>query len=158
LAATALDPRIDRIIAATFTPTGSTSATELDLTGMDWLREQCDWATRSCSRPYKLVHLRGEVRLWPTPSVAGTLQLAVYRLPLSPMEADEDTPEIDEQHHDGLVDWMVYKAYQTKDGEQGDRERSQDALALFEARFGPRDSADVRRRQNERRRVTTRPI
>lgn len=153
-----LDPLILDITAASFTPTGSTTAIELDLTGMDWIRERCDWQTLACARPWKLAQGRGTARLYPLPSLGGTLQLAVYRLPALEMEDDGDEPEISVQHHDGLIDWMVYRGYQTKDAESEDRARGSDALALFEQRFGSRSDADTLRRQTERRRITTRMI
>jgi hypothetical protein len=150
---------IDRIDSATFTPSTGGLAQDMDLTGIDAIREFCDWQTRTCSRPYKLAHLsRGKLRLWPTPSVAGTLQLAVYRYPLLAMEDAEDEPEIGVEHHDGLVDWMLYRGLQPKDGEEGDPQRAEQALADFTERFGERPDADTQRRRRERRRITTRPI
>lgn len=153
-----LDPLILEVTAASFLPTGSTQATELTLCGMDWIRDRCDWQTLSCSRPWRIAQLRDTLRLYPLPSVAGTLSLAVYRLPANPIESTDDEPEIPVQHHDGLVDWMLYKAFSTKDSELEDAKRAADALALFEQRFGERNNADVQRRHVERRRVTTRMV
>lgn len=150
-----LHESVHRVDAAHLTLASGGRARELDLTGMDALREEYDWADRE-GRPCKLVHGQGTARLWPTPTQAGTLQLAVYRKPLYPIEDLQDEPEIAEEHHLGLIDWMLYRAYGTKDGEAGDDTRSSLALAEFEARFGERDNADVQRRHRERRRVTTR--
>lgn len=150
-----LDPSVDVIESAEFKGTTGRRR-NVTLTGMDWIRDQCDWSTRTSSAPCALAHVsRGQARLWPTPSVAGTLFLSVYRLPLNPLEDLDDEPEIDSDHHLGLVDWMLYRVYNDKDGELYDPERASAALAAFEDRFGERPSADVRRRQRERRRVTT---
>lgn len=153
-----LHSAVDVITAAEFLPgNGSTRRHQLDLTGMDWVRENCDWATRTSTRPIVLVHLdAGKVRIWPTPSVAGTLYLAVYRLPLNDLEDDGDEPEIPADQHMGLVDWMLYRVFSTTDSELENPKRAANALQEFELRFGPRQTADVRRRQRERRRVTTR--
>lgn len=151
-----LHTSVDVIAAAEFATLGGRRR-EIDLTGVDWIREQPDWSSRTSSRPRKLAHIsRAQARLWPTPSVAGTLYLAVYRLPLEAIEAPGDEPEIDVDHRLGLVDWMLYRVFNDKDGELFDPQRAQEALNDFEARFGERPSADVRRRHRERRRVTTR--
>lgn len=151
-----ISPLIDVITAASFTNASGGRPRNLDLKGLDWVHDQCDWQGRTSSRPGYLVHLRKQVRIWPTPSMAGTLSLAVYRLPLYPMEEEDDEPEIDADLHMGLVDWMLYRAHTPKDGEQEDTQRAANALAAFEERFGERPAADVRRRHRERRRVTTR--
>lgn len=152
-----LHSAVDVITAAEFLPSGSNNRRQLGLKGMDWVREQCDWSTRTSSRPGYLVHLAGgKARLWPTPSVAGVLYLAVYRLPLNDIEDDGDEPEIEAVHHMGLVDWLLYRVFSTPDSELENPKRAANALQEFELRFGPRPSADVRRRQRERRRVTTR--
>ena len=152
-----LHPSIDVIASASFTPDGSTRVQQMDLVGIDYVKEQCDWSTRTSNRPCHLVHLdRGQARIWPTPSIAGTLNLEVYRLPLYDLEDDGDEPEIDSDHHEGLLDWVLFRAYSVKDGELGDPSRASAALADFTDRFGERPDADSRRRQRERRRVTTR--
>lgn len=154
-----LDPAIFAIDTAAFTPTAGGRPSELDLVGMDWIEDQCDWRSKSCSRPGALAHYeRSRARIWETPSVAGTLALAVYRLPLNPIEDPDDEPEIAVEHHRNLVDWMLYRAYGMKDSEQYDVARSAAALARFEVNFGTRDTANVMRRHRERRRITTRPI
>lgn len=153
-----LDQAVFRVDAATFTPTSGGRPLDLNLVGIDFVRAQPGWDSREASRPWMAAVVGRELRLYPLPRVAGTLQLAVYRYPLDPLEDDGDEPEIDAQHHDGLVDWMLYRAYATKDGEQGDDARSRLALSEFTDRFGERETADVNRRRGERRRVTTRMI
>lgn len=154
-----LQPFVDVITHASFTATAGGRPREMDLLGMDWIREQCDWTTRSCSRPRVLAHVvttPAKVRLWPAPSVAGTLQLTVYRYPRFELEDSSDEPEIAEEHHLGLVDWMQFRVYDQKDSEQHDPDRASRALKAFTEKFGERPSASVQRRHRERRRCTTR--
>lgn len=153
-----LDSHINHIEAVSFTREDSLRPRDLDMTGMDSIRQDCAWHTRSSSRPYKAVHLEPQcsIRIWPTPSQAGTLELAVYRAPMFDLEDDDDEPEIPQRHHDGLVSWILYRVYSSKDSELNDDARAGAALAEFTSRFGQRDTADVMRRHRERRRITTR--
>lgn len=152
-----LHAAVDVIAAASFIPTGSTCRKELGLVGLDYIKDQCDWSTRTSSRPCHLAHLKkGQARIWPTPSVDGTLYLETYRLPLNDLEEDDDEPEIDEDQQLGLVAWMLFRAFSVKDAEMEDPARAKQALAEFIEQFGERPDADARRRQRERRRVTTR--
>lgn len=152
-----LDPRIFWVEDAEFQATSGGRPRRLDPKGMDWIRDQCDWQGRT-SRPDYFVHDDRSVRMWPTPSQAGTLTLTVHREPLYPMEDGADEPEIPQQHHEGLVQWMLYRAYSQKDSEIYDPQRAQPAYQRFVELFGERDSANVMRRHRDRRRITTRPI
>lgn len=153
-----LDPRIHAIENVSLQLTAGGRPTELDLVGMDEIRSRCDWKTKT-GRPTHAIHIdRLHLRIWPTPSTyyAGTLALEVYRHPYVEMDQPDDEPEIPAEHHLGLVDWLLWRTFSQKDGEQYDPGRANDALARFEERFGERDSADVMRRKRERSRVTTR--
>jgi hypothetical protein len=171
----ALDQRIDRIERVTFFPTTG-RPWDLILAGIDRIEQQrgghlytgWDWHTgygndsdwqRRKGRPEYAVRLENTLRLWPMPHGnygSGTIQIACYRYPLDAMETPVDEPEIPVENHDGLVDWMLYRAYSTKDQDDQDDQRALGALATFNARFGERPSADVLRRHREKRRVTTR--
>ena len=153
-----LDPLVLHIDAARLTPSGA-RAIDLEQRGLDWVRSQCDWDTRTATRPWVIAHVPpAQVRLYPTPSLAGSLALSVYRLPFYDMEGQDDEPEIPAAHHDGLVDWMLYRAFTTKDGEQQDPQRAAEAYDRFEQRFGQRPDATTLQRQQARRRITTRMI
>ena len=78
----------------------------------------------------------GRAHLYPRPKDAGTLHLTVYRLPLERMAVDDDVPEIRDEWHRGLVDWMLYRAYSRRDGDRHDPRLAAEALARFEAEFG----------------------
>lgn len=77
------------------------------------------------------------------------LRLCAYRAPLSPISDKESCFEIPEIHHDGLIDWLMYKAGLGKDAETADLARANEGLAAFTARFGQMPGADVIRQQNE---------
>lgn len=146
-----------RIDHATFKPTTGGRERSVPLTGVDWIREQRGSEDREATYVEALAHVeRTQVRLFPSPRVTGVLRLQVYRLPQFAIESPSDEPEIAEEHHDGLIDWMLYRTWGAKDSEQEDPARAAQALADFTARFGERPTADVMRRHRERRRVTTR--
>lgn len=86
------------------------------------------------------------------------LEIEVYRLPLLDLETVSDEPEIPERHHDGLLDFVLYRAYRIRDMEAEARARAADHLALFTARFGELPSADVQRQRQRHRARTVRPI
>lgn len=83
----------------------------------------------------------GKLHLYPRPAAVGTIQLEVYRLPLQPMANDADEPEIRPEWHQGLVDWMLYRAYSRRDADQLDPTLAAEALQRFEAEFGKRTGA-----------------
>ena len=155
----ALDPRVWRVDHATFTPDGALRGCRIELTGIDAIRDMQDGRTVISSRPSHAAHSgRSTLTLYPAPSVAGTLRLDVYRLPLYDIESESDEPEIPAELHMGLVDWVLYRVYDTPDMELTDPQRAQRALADFTVRFGERRTGDAQRRHRERRRVTTRNI
>lgn len=152
------DPLIHRIEGVSVQLAAGGRPYDLDRVGLDWIHDQCDWQGRTGRPEVVADDGRGRLHLWPTPSQAATLSLRVYRYPRLALEEDDDEPEIRAEHHEGLVDWMLYRTWSTKDGEQEDSARAALVLAEFERRFGPRETADVMRRHRERRRVTARPV
>lgn len=69
---------------------------------------------------------------------ARTLKLSVWRMPTEAevMEDDGDEPVIPEHWHMDLLDWVAYRAFSSKDSEQGDEKRAANHLAAFEAKVG----------------------
>lgn len=155
----ALDPRVLRVDHATFTPTDSTRGYKVELTGIDMIREAQDarCGVVTSSRPVFAAHsARSTLTLYPAPSNGGTLRLDVYRLPLNEIDDGSDEPEIPPELHMWLVDWVLYRVYDTPDMELTDPQRAAKALADFTDRFGERRDGDTQRKHRERRRVTTR--
>lgn len=87
----------------------------------------------------------------------GFLTLNVYRYPMRDMEDSDDEPEIAQRHHDGLLDWVLYRAYTERDIEANAPQRAADHLAVFAGRFGQRVDANVMRKHREQRRPVIRP-
>lgn len=108
-----------------------------------------DWPNESAGTPSHLIldGDTGSLELWPKPSAAGTLTLAVWRTPLDSekLEGDEDEPIIDRVHHRDLLDWIEHLAFLTTEGEAGDLERSDRAAQRFAAKVGPLPDARAMR-------------
>lgn len=81
------------------------------------------------------------LRPYPTPDADYTANLTVIREPLVDMDDDDDVPEIAGRYHLGLVNWMVHRAFLKPDAEAFNPKGSDAALAMFEAEFGKRSSA-----------------
>lgn len=149
----ALHPSVLQIKRLTFRgrPLDESSVEELD-------SESHDWETRS-GTPRLFIFEQGsgaqppKVRLVPTPTEAGAVALTVYRGALKPLSADLDQakPEIPERLHDRLLDWMLHRAYLKQDADRFDPSKSATSLGLFVQAFGERPSANVRRKQRDRR-------
>lgn len=82
------------------------------------------------------------IRLVPTPDVAGTLTMRVWRSPLEGdlMTGDTDEPVIALPDPEELCHWAAYECYLVKDAETLDTNAASEHLALFEQRFGSRPS------------------
>jgi hypothetical protein len=76
---------------------------------------------------------RNAVRAWPIPSVAESLRLTVFRLPLRDPREGYPKLEIREEHHLALLDWMKHKVYSIPDAELYDRNRASEHEAKFRA-------------------------
>lgn len=90
--------------------------------------------------------------------VGNVLWLSVYRYPLTPMADDADEPEIHSRHHLHLVDWALFKAYNTRDMEGSAPGRADRHKALFVEHFGILEDANVQRKQLRHRATVCRPI
>jgi hypothetical protein len=110
----------------------------------DMTREDCDWRER-IGVPRRAIQSDTSLRLVPNPYAPGVVVLEGYRLPIDKLEGDDDEPEIHEAHHRHLLRWVEFKAYGIPDTESFDAQRSAEALAEFEAYFGLRPQADLRR-------------
>ena len=81
------------------------------------------------------------------PTLDESLVMTVIRLPLNPLCADSDTPEIRSAHHIHLLDWVEHRAYGIHDADGFDPAREQEALVRFERAFGSRPSVNTQRKQ-----------
>lgn len=78
----------------------------------------------------------GKLNLWPRPNANMPVRLTVQRLPAKHLYSSGDTPEIRQELHPALVEWMLYRAYSRTDSDLADPQKAMVALANFEAEFG----------------------
>lgn len=102
-------------------------------------------------KPVFYIHDDKTLILGAVPDADYTLYIEFFRTPDSPLEADSDEPEIAEQHHIHLVDWVEFRAYEKPDADTMNPGKSKDGEERFSAYFGKRPNADLRRRQNANR-------
>lgn len=100
----------------------------------------------------------GGVELNFVPEADGTLRLGMYRLPIEPMIEDDDVPEVRAKHHAKMIDWALHLGYLKTDSDTFDQGKADRHEAEFIKSFGQRVDANVRRKQQERRRHTTRCV
>lgn len=101
------------------------------------------------------------IYLWPVPEVSGILHLSVGRLPSQSMlwsRRHQDQPEIDEQHHLCLLDYMKFLAYRKRDAETEDKDLSNRFLEDFTLMVGERPSARLLRVRRQERNHPRRAI
>lgn len=82
----------------------------------------------------------GVLMLWPKPEQSGAVSLTVLRLPIAQLADPDNSPEIREETHVGLVNWMLYRAYSRQDADLYDERKAATALARFESEFGSKAS------------------
>lgn len=80
-----------------------------------------------------------------------TLYVEGFRTPKNPLSSESDEPEIAEDHHSKLVDWVFFRAYSKPDVDTLNPGKSADGEDRFTKHFGKRLNADLRRRQNASR-------
>lgn len=88
---------------------------------------------------------KDKLRCVPVPVADDTLQLTIYRLPLTDITTTGQTLEVDELHHTALLLWMKYLAHSKQDAETYDRGRA----TQFEGQF--RVYCEQARQERERR-------
>lgn len=105
------------------------------------------WRVDVC-RPTALIQYDTTIELNAKPPVAYALRLEVNRLPLEAMKVaglTTEKPEIAAVHHRHLVLWALHRAFSKPDAETIDPTRAATAAAAFEAVFGRRPDANLRK-------------
>lgn len=134
-----LDPRVifvrRAIVSGKTVPLSRVNMRDLDASYPGWEAHTgtvegfvTDWAT-------------GKLRLYRIPTVETVINMTVVRLPLVDMNDFEDTPEINARFHEGLVNWMLHRAYMKPDKETYDEKRAGEAEKRFVLEFGSKSSA-----------------
>lgn len=118
-----------------------------------------DWESETGTPSHYVTDYQsGAIRLYPSPTVNDDLLLTVTRLPLKDMASGEDKPEIREEYHDALVQWVLYRAYGKQDADIFDPAKAAKALALFEREFGRKSSARNEEWTRQRHEIDAAPI
>lgn len=109
-----------------------------------------DWRTTS-DTPTAIIHEGTSITLNRVPAEDATLFLEVLRLPVADIAASV-APEIPAVHHEELVSWALYRALLIEDDDdEKPTGRWSKYLARFEAYFGKKPNADLRRKQMSNR-------
>lgn len=107
------------------------------------------WRDRD-GEPKYLIQNDSSVRIVPRPSVAGTVLLEGFRLPMAVLATTpSDALEIGVAHHRHLIHWMLHRAFSLPDAETLDLGRAADAEQAFTGYFGMRPGSDLRRTTRE---------
>lgn len=104
--------------------------------------------------PIAVYEVGGDLRLYPIPTVDGTVKLVAFCTPAQEMAEDEDEPQgIPLRMRPYLVDWALHLAYSKQDADTFDAKLADRYDGRFEARFGPRrdERAGRAKRINVRR-------
>lgn len=119
----------------------------LRIRSLEDLTIECpDWRNNQRGRlPYAVVLTDNTIEVAGRIESSGILKLQGYRLPLKALKADGDKPEISTIHHRLLTKWVLHRMYEVPDSEIFNPDKSLKALAQFEAYFGPRPDADLRK-------------
>jgi hypothetical protein len=118
------------MLASGTEPLMETSEEVLDKSVSGWRTEE------GTTRSYVMTPTN-KIILYPIPSVASTVNLTVSRFPNTPMTIT-GSPEVDSRYHQGLILWMLYRAYLKNDSETLNTDKAADYLKLFEKYFGPK--------------------
>ncbi len=97
------------------------------------------------------------LRLYPQPTEDDTARLTVWRLPLLPMEDEDDEPEIGERYHLRMLDWAIRLAYLKRDADAFDQAKADKHEAMFINSFGIRPDSNVQRKQRLKKVPVCRP-
>lgn len=129
--------------AGTIYELGFTDRIEMDRARPGWRAET--------TRPTALIHYDNHLELNCIVDADYTMALEVNRLPLQLMASMTDTPEINRKHHLKLVQWALHRAYSKPDAETLNLDKAARAEQEFTRIFGPRPSADLRKKQQANR-------
>lgn len=150
-----LHAKVYELVNVRFKPASSGRASALKVVSREWLdgnvhhwRDATDWHHMDGGARY-VIQGEASVRIVPVPAEDGVLTIEAYRLPLTPMAAMTDAPEIHEASHEHLINWALHKAFSVPDAESFDPQRSALAEEAFTAYFGMLPDSDMRRATRE---------
>ena len=131
-----------QLASMTYPLSGPLSYGELDELSSGWMGTAGSVGTAgSGGYPFGFLNEPGNtITFILAPSVSDTAYLVVSRLPLLPFTL-LTSPEIDEHHHDGLMDWAAHLAFMKPDSDTQNFELAKYYEDAFTARFGPLPTA-----------------
>jgi hypothetical protein len=126
----------------TYPLTGPVSFAELDEVQSGWFGTSGTIGTAGSGGypTYFLNEPNNMVTIVLAPSASDTAFLTVSRLPLISFTL-QTSPEIDEQHHDGLLDWAAHLCFAKPDSETRNDNLAKYYSDKFTERFGPLSNA-----------------
>lgn len=126
-------------IDSTTVPLTQTYRDEMDARDIGWVS--------LTGRPEAFIHeANNELIFVGIPQSVDTARMMVARLPLNSFSTGSaERPEVDVQHHDGLLLWAMAKAYEKRDSDTQNLQLSQNYESKFTVRFGPLPSAKTER-------------
>lgn len=138
----AIDPKVIFILRVANTSKSNRILPPVKFETMDMFEH--NWESRTGEPKAYVVGMNNrKITLTPTPTEAHVLKVSVARLPLVDLESPSDVPEIKEEYHQGIVNWMLYRGFSKKDAEVEDKELARAALRAFEEEFGTREQANA---------------
>jgi len=78
-----------------------------------------------------------KIILYPMPIVADTINMTVSRFPNTLMTLT-GSPEVDSRYHQGLILWMLHRAFSKNDSETLNTDKAADYEKQFDKFFGPK--------------------
>ena len=81
-----------------------------------------------------------ELYMWPQPDAAFTMRLTAQCLPQVPLKNEGDQPEIREELHPALVDWILHRVYSQEDSQIFNPAKAQLHEDRFISEFGRKAS------------------
>jgi hypothetical protein len=137
-AALALDSRIVKLERVMLDGVELTKKTEQEIKAGN-----AAWMTYT-NTPTSYYVKQRKIYLHPIPVVVGTLDLAVYRLPVDEITATTDSFVIPEEFQLDLINWMLFRVYNLRDEDLYDPKNAAFYSDQFTQDFGPTVPADVR--------------
>lgn len=135
-----LHPSILRIMSATRQSDGGEisilNSTDLPVAGDDYGVSSALRMTTQQGRVHSAVIglQKGKIRWLNVPDANDAATLHIYRTPLNLIsDFDQEITDVDEDHHNALINWMKHLCYLKKDAETFSQKESDEAGAHFEA-------------------------
>lgn len=141
-----LDPRVINIKGAYLASTGK----ELVETEYEDVMGMPSWRDTTGTPTHYISDMEtGTIHLYPQPTAADTVNLLVYRLPLTDLDwetAETTSAEIREDHQIDMLYYAAFLAYMKDEANTFDPQRAEYNRQLFEKKFTSSSAyADVRR-------------